>query len=94
METIPLRRDIRKPAAVGVVQPLPSVAELGEVLADGGVLVARPRPGVAEAAAGKVDGFLGLDVQGAADGGDVRAGGGEDGKEAGRVFAVVGLELG
>lgn len=80
-----MARDVRESAAAKV-RVLPVVCErrvrdCGEVLGDGGVLVRRPAEVAAEAARRAVPCDLGRDGDGAADGGEVRAGGGEDGVE-------------
>lgn len=62
-----------------------------EVGGYGGFLVQGAREDVGEAARAEGYGAFGRDADGAADGGQVGAGGGEDGEEAGCVLAVVGL---
>lgn len=86
-----LRRHVREAAASRVVQALEGAADAAHVSRHGLLLVRGPRPDVGEPARAEVDGVLGLDAHRAADRGHVRAGGWEDGQEARRVLAVVGL---
>lgn len=93
-----MRHDVRKSAACKVCV-LPVVGESGrrhgrvEVLGDGAILVRRPREVLAGAAREAVPRDLGRHGDGAADGGKVRAGGGEDGVQL-DGFVVGGEEAG
>ena len=76
-----LRGDVGVRAAGLVEFALVRLAERGEVAADGGALVVGDREVVREAAGGEVGRGLGADALRRADGGHVRAAGGEGGDE-------------
>jgi hypothetical protein len=87
--------DVWVTAAVPVVQSVEGAVQGGDVVRHHAVLVGWPFEVIAEAAAGAeviygVPGDdLGAVVHGGADGGDVRAGGGEFREEGGGILAVI-----
>lgn len=81
-----LSGNVRESASneVKVFCPLyPRFGVLEEVRVDGGRLVGGLGPSVGEPTGGEINGLFGVDVDGAANGGDPGAGGGKDGEEAG-----------
>lgn len=81
MESGTLRRNIWETSPISIEQSIPARAENLEIALDGRVLIGGTWEAVAETTRGEIDCFFGCHVLRTANGGDVRAGGGEDWSE-------------